>query len=122
MSTAEITTLTKQNDELSHKVANLEQGISNVQQSVHRMETDFQRSLDKIHMGLFGDDQLSHAGVIKIIADYKIVIEAIKQDVEDARVQKEQDAAILKTHKWWAAGIAAIFGSGIGTAISHYFK
>lgn len=122
MSTAEITTLTKQYKDLHHDVNNLRQSTKNVEKSLQRMENDFQKSLDKIHMGLFGDVELSHTGVIKIIADYKIVIEAIKKDVADARTQKETDAKVLKAHKWWATGIAAIIGGGIGTIFNYFLN
>jgi len=115
MSTAEITTLTKQNNDLSHKVANLEQGISNAQKSLHRIE-----------QGLFGDDEISHLGVIKELGKlrgYIIDVEAKVIVIEKTKVIED---ALLKNDKGWVKWIIGAVGGVVFYILTlikeHFFK
>lgn len=111
MSTAEITTLTKQNQDLSHKVANLEQGISNAQKSLHRIE-----------QGLFGDKEISHAGALKDLKDLRCLYVDIAAKVESMRLAKINEDTLLKNNKAWLFGIASAIGGCIVWVFNYLTK
>ncbi len=114
MSTAEISTLTQQYKDLHHDVNNLRQTAANVQQSLHRIE-----------QGLFGDEKISHAGVIKVLDDYKFIVQTIREDVENFKIEKQTAAKILSNDKWWITGIAscsAVISGGVVSIFHHFFN
>ncbi len=108
MSAEEVKALTKNYHDLQHDVNSLRQSVSNVEKSLQRIE-----------LGLFGDEDLSHVGVIKQLHDYKLIVNGIKQTVEDVRIAKEKEDAKIKVHKWWITGIASSIGGAIVWVLGH---
>lgn len=113
MSVTDIQTLTKQNQDLQHKVANLEQGISNAQKSLHRIENDSKKSSHRIEQGLFGDEDISHRGAISDIKELRCLYIDVAARVESMRLSKLNEDTLLKNNKTWLFGISSAIGGVI---------
>lgn len=111
MSAAEVTTLTENYKKLQHDVNEARQSLVNMQSSLRRIE-----------QGLFGDEEISHIGVIQQLQIHRDMIQNLKHDAEVIRVAKEKQDAEAKLNKWWITGIASAIGGGIMWLINYITK
>jgi hypothetical protein len=99
-----------------HKEIQLE--VTGVKRNLH----DVQQTLNRIEVGMFGDQGLGHDGVIKQLQDYRKFMLEVSMKIEAERVQKEKEKAELRVHKFWLSGVASVIGGGVATIFNHFFK